>query len=158
MFSRTTEYALRAVAHLAYAYGADVALTAGQIAESTQVPSDYLSKVLQALVRSGLAVSQRGNGGGFRLASSPRALTVYAVVQAVEPIERIVTCPLGLAAHGKALCPLHRKMDDALALIEQSFRGTTIQELIENPDPSKPLDLAAVLPGTCAIPAESKAN
>lgn len=148
MFSRTTEYALRAVAHLAYAHREGVGLTVAQIAESTKVPPDYLSKVLQALVRSKLAVSQRGNGGGFRLASPPDSLTVYDVVQAVEPIERILTCPLGLEAHGKVLCPLHRKMDDALAMIEQTFRNTTIQELIESPDPSKPLDIAAVLPGT----------
>ena len=58
MFSRTTEYALRAVVYLAAQDGA--ARTIGQIAEATRVPSDYLSKVMQNLRRAGLVQSQRG--------------------------------------------------------------------------------------------------
>lgn len=149
MFSRTTEYTLRAVAHLAYAHQQDELLSVAQIAERTLVPADYLSKVLQKLVKAGIVTSQRGNRGGFRLVKAPADLTVYEVVQAVEPIERIHTCPLGLAAHATALCPLHQKMDDALATIEASFQGTTMQQMIDSPDPSKPLDIAAVLPGKC---------
>jgi hypothetical protein len=43
----------------------------------------------------------------------------------VGPIKRIKTCPLGLAAHGVRLCPLHKRLDGALAMAEQAFRHTT---------------------------------
>ena len=137
MISQTAEYALRAVAHLA---GQTAGVqTTQQIAETTRVPLPYLSKVLQALARGGLIHSQRGLHGGFTLLKSPEALSVYDVVQAVDPLQRITTCPLGLAAHGTHLCPLHRRLDDALSQVEQAFRESTIADLLREPSTSKPL-------------------
>ena len=46
------------------------------------------------------------------------------------PIQRINACPLDLAAHGVRLCPLHKRVDNALALVEEAFRSTTLQEVI----------------------------
>lgn len=129
--SRTAEYALRAVVHLAAAEGETISQTVGQIAAGTQVPVGYLSKVLQSLSRAGLIVSQRGLGGGFRLAKAPAGTSILEVVQAIEPMERLTTCPLGLEAHGTNLCPLHRRLDDAMALIEAQFRATSIAELLD---------------------------
>ena len=64
---------------------------------------------------------------------------MYEVVQAVDPLRRITTCPLGLEAHGANLCPLHRRVDDALSLVEKSFRESTIADLINEPNSSRPL-------------------
>jgi DNA-binding IscR family transcriptional regulator len=66
-------------------------------------------------------------------------LTILEVVNAVEPIQRIRTCPLGLAAHGTHLCPLHRRVDNALALMEQAFEKTTLAEVLAEPSRSIPL-------------------
>lgn len=137
MISQTAEYALRAIVHLASNAGAPQ--TNRQIAESTHVPMPYLSKVLQGMARAGLIQSQRGLHGGFTLKRPPSELTVYEVVQAVDPIERIRTCPLGIKSHGVHLCPLHRRLDDAMALVEQSFRDSSIQDLLDVPAASRPL-------------------
>src|SRR5437764_12024008 len=115
MFSQTVEYALRAVVHLAHE--APAARTTEQIAAATRVPRAYLAKVLQGLVRAGLVHSQRGVGGGISLARPADELTILEVVNAVEPIRRIRSCPLNLKSHGVNLCPLHRRMDQALALV-----------------------------------------
>ena len=137
MFSQTVEYALRAMVHLADR--APAARTTDQIAAATKVPKAYLSKVLQALVRGGLVRSQRGIGGGMTLSKSPGELTILEVVNAVEPIRRIRTCPLGLKSHGVHLCPLHRRLDDALASVEAAFRSTTLAEVLAEPTSSVPL-------------------
>jgi Rrf2 family transcriptional regulator, nitric oxide-sensitive transcriptional repressor len=137
MFSKTVEYALRAVVHLAY--HTDVAQTTDQIAATTKVKRAYLSKVLQALCRKGIVQSQRGAGGGMTLAKPPEQVTILEVVNAVEPIQRIRTCPLGLEAHGVRLCPLHRRVDNAMALVEDAFRSTTLAEVIAEPSESVPL-------------------
>lgn len=137
MISQTAEYALRAIVHLANSAGA--AQTAQQIATGTKVPLPYLSKVLQGLARAGLIHSQRGLHGGFSLLKGAEAITVYEVVQAVDPVLRITTCPLGIATHGTHLCPLHRRLDDAIALVEKSFRDSTIADLINEPSSSRPL-------------------
>lgn len=129
MFSQTAEYALRAIAFLGEQFPR--ASTTGQIAEATCVPPAYLSKVLQALSRAEIVRSQRGIGGGMALAIEPTELTVLDVIDAVDPIRRIHECPLGLAAHGVRLCPLHTKLDDAMALVEEAFRDTTLAEMLD---------------------------
>lgn len=137
MLSQTVEYALRAATCLAAE--APRSQTVDEIAAATHVPVAYLSKVLQQLVRSGIVASRRGSGGGFALARSPKKLRILEIVQAIDPIQRIKTCPLGLAAHGKRLCPLHRRLDDALAEMERAFAGTTLAEILAEPTASRPL-------------------
>lgn len=134
MITQTAEYALRAIVYLA---DQDQPRTTQEIAERTQVPAGYLSKVLQNLCKSKLVSSQRGLHGGFVLVDSPENISVLQVVNAVDPVRRIHECPLGL--HGKNLCPLHRKLDDAARLIEESFGETTILELNSVPRSRKPL-------------------
>lgn len=137
MFSQTVEYALRAVAFLASQ--APDGRTTDQIATATHVPKPYLSKVLQKLVEKGVVHSQRGVGGGMTLLKPPAELTILEVVNAVEPIERIRECPLGLRSHGVRLCPLHRRLDDATAMVEKAFGDTTLAEVLAEPSASVPL-------------------
>lgn len=137
MFSQTVEYALRAVVHLASK--APDAQTTGQIAEATKVPPAYLSKVLQSLRQANVLNSQRGVGGGMSLARSPEELTILDVVNAVDPIQRIHTCPLEIPSHGTHLCPLHFRMDHAISEMEKAFRATTLAEILADPNPSIPL-------------------
>lgn len=131
MISQTAEYALRAVVFLAE--NAGIGHTTEQIAAATKVPSPYLAKVLQSLGRAQIVQSQRGLGGGFSLKKTANELTVLDVVNAVDPIERITECPLGLDAHAKKLCPLHTRLDEANALVERAFAQTTISDLISDP-------------------------
>jgi len=137
MFSQTAEYALRAVVWLAS--HTDLPLTNDEIATATQVPSGYLSKVLQALGRSGLVQAQRGKHGGFTLTRAADTITILDVVNAVDPIQRIRTCPLGLKAHSVHLCPLHRRLDDAFQAVEATLGGAFISELLAVSGEPKPL-------------------
>lgn len=137
MFSQTVEYALRAAVYLASSE--EEVSPVDAIASKTRVPPSYLSKVLQNLHKASLLHSKRGVQGGYSLARSPSELTILDVVNAVEPIQRIHTCPLDLEAHGAVLCPLHRRLDAALAEVENAFANTTLQELLDDPSPSVPL-------------------
>jgi Rrf2 family transcriptional regulator, nitric oxide-sensitive transcriptional repressor len=137
MFSQTVEYALRAVVQLAT--NPDTSMKTSQIAIATKVPPAYLSKVLQGLREKEIVVLQRGIGGGVRLARDPKTLTILDIVNAVEPFQRIQSCPLELKSHGVRLCALHRRMDDALMQMEAAFRNSTVAELLEDPNPSVPL-------------------
>ncbi len=137
MFSQTVEYALRAMVFLSTE--SPTAVTTGQIAEGTKVPLAYLSKVLQSLSRSNLVHSQRGVKGGMSLIREPSEISLLEVVNAVDPIERIETCPLGIERHGTKLCPLHKRMDKALADVESNFADTTLEDLINQPGESFPL-------------------
>jgi Rrf2 family protein len=137
MISQTTEYALRAVVYLAQ--HPEESWTTRQIAAATRVPAGYLSKVLQGLSRSGMITSQRGRHGGFQLTGDPTQLTVLQVVNAVEPIRRINCCPLKLGTHANGLCPLHKRLDEAIAAVEDSFGRTRVVDLLGTGDSPEPL-------------------
>jgi Rrf2 family protein len=137
MLSQSVEYALRAACFLADRSPAPQ--TTGQIARATKVPAAYLSKILQQLGRAGVVRSQRGVKGGVSLVKTPAELTILEVVNAVDPLQRIHTCPLGLAAHGARLCPLHRRLDNALGMVEKAFSETTLAEVLAEPTQSVPL-------------------
>lgn len=137
MLSQTVEYALRAVVHLAQ-LAPDPQKTS-EIAAATKVPTAYLSKVLQGLRAKDIVKLQRGIGGGVSLARPPSDLTILDVVNAVDPIQRITSCPLELNSHGVRLCALHRRMDNAIMTMEAAFKSTTLTELLEDPNPSVPL-------------------
>jgi Rrf2 family transcriptional regulator, nitric oxide-sensitive transcriptional repressor len=111
VFSQTVEYALRAVVFLAgKPFESGVPQNSEQIANATKVPHAYLSKVLKQLTDSEIILSRRGANGGFVLSLAPDELTILEVVNAVDPIQRINKCPLGLSSHGIRLCPLHSRM------------------------------------------------
>jgi Rrf2 family transcriptional regulator, nitric oxide-sensitive transcriptional repressor len=131
MFSQTAEYALRAAVYLAE----DPAgrRTARDIADAMQIPVDYVSKVMQSLARAGLVQAQRGKLGGFRLTRPAGLVTLLEVVNSVDPLRRISTCPLGLRQHSRALCPLHRKLDAAVASVERELHLTSVADLVEAP-------------------------
>lgn len=135
--SQTAEYALRAIVCLAYDSGR--AQTTQEIAKITKIPSDYLSKIMQNLRRAGLVFARRGVNGGFVLSESPSTISVLKVINAIDPIQRITTCPLKLESHGVHRCQLHLKLDQAIETMEKAFASCTIADLLKTPSKVHPL-------------------
>src|SRR5690242_11221105 len=52
---------------------------------------------------------------------------------------RLIKSQRGLNSHGVNLCPLHRRLDNALALVEDAFRKSTLADLLNEPSASTPL-------------------
>ena len=133
MISQTAEYALRAVVLL----GSQSRAAGDDPGDRSRLPgSGRLSVQGPAVARAdrGLVEARRGLGGGYVLTRPLGQLTVYDVVQAVDPLDRIHRCPLKLSAHAERLCSLHQRLDDAVAMLESYFKETTIAALSERSD------------------------
>ena len=128
MYSATAEYALRAVVYLAKQ--SPTSCTTEQIAEKTGVPAAYLSKILQNMRNAGIVRTKRGSKGGITLEGDLQEVTILDVIRSVDPIDRINKCPLGGPEYAE-LCPLHSRLDRAMARLEDEFRNTPIASLIE---------------------------
>lgn len=137
MYSQTAEYALRAMASLALR--PDELVSTPEIASLTKVPVNYLAKVLQFLAASELITGRRGVGGGYKLARPASDVRLLDVINAVSPVARIESCPLGLPNHGPFLCPLHRRADQAAAAVIAIFEGVTLADLVTDPMSNRPL-------------------
>ncbi len=131
LLSDASEYALRAVIWLAQRPPSPQKVR--DIAEETCAAPGYLIKILQSLTKAGILSAQRGINGGFTLVRDASDLSVWEVIDAVDPIERIRQCPLGLKTHGDTLCPMHHRIDQAMATVEATLRESTIEELLDVP-------------------------
>lgn len=137
LLSEACEYGLRAVVWMAQRPGEPQKVK--DIAEEIKAAPGYLVKVLQELTKAGILSARRGSNGGFTLQSDASTLTALDVINAIDPLERINSCPLELEAHATALCPIHRRIDDAMAMIEDSFRQLTIRDVIANTSEFSPV-------------------
>jgi len=141
MISQSAEYALRAIVWLAGR--PNLTWSTPEIARQTKIPAGYMSKVLQSLARAGLVASNPGRSGGFRMRRRPERISILDVVRAVDPFKSAMRCPLSLPAHRGELCPLHRRLERAAAMVERAFSKTTIAEILADKSPTRALQESA---------------
>ncbi|MBI5247201.1 MAG: Rrf2 family transcriptional regulator [Elusimicrobia bacterium] len=77
------EYATRLMVTLAAEHGG-APVPAERLAETDNVPADYVSQILVKLRRAGLVTSHRGSAGGYALSKPPDEITIAQVVRAVD--------------------------------------------------------------------------
>jgi Rrf2 family protein len=137
MLSQTVEYALRAMVCLAQS--PDQLTPTPALASKTKVPPNYLAKVLQVLAQAELIEGRRGVGGGYKLSRPAGDISMLDVVNAIDTLKPITSCPLEISEHGSSLCSLHRRIDQAIRLLIEQFEGVTLHDLITEANPSAPL-------------------
>jgi Rrf2 family protein len=77
-------YALAAMIHMAVHYDNGENLTVISIAETLETSKIYLEQIFSLLKRGGLLNSVKGAQGGYRLARTPKQITAYNILSAVE--------------------------------------------------------------------------
>lgn len=85
-----TDYGLRVLMRLADT--PDEPMTTSGIAQQFQIPYNHLTKVVQDLARGDFIITQRGAGGGIRLARPAEAITLGEVVRFLEQRHAITEC------------------------------------------------------------------
>ena len=66
--------------------------SAGQVADATRLSQPTVSKLLKALVRAGLVVSERGSHGGYALARPGDEISAAEIIDAIEGPVAITEC------------------------------------------------------------------
>ncbi len=130
MFDLSSQYAIRAVLHLARLEPGTL-VQAHVLAKELDLPAPYLSKILQQLVKDGLTVSRKGPSGGFALAKPSAEIRVFDVVNAFQDLGHGSTRSLG---HDEALEPLEEFIRGWRASFVQTLRGLTVAQLIDHAD------------------------
>ena len=93
--SRLADYA--SVVMTCLARNAETVLSAAQIAEETKLELPTVSKLLKQLAHANLVESFRGASGGYKLARSPRAITLAEIVEALDGPIGLTECCAGHA-------------------------------------------------------------
>jgi Rrf2 family iron-sulfur cluster assembly transcriptional regulator len=130
MMTKTGLHAVRAVVALAK-LPEGVYAGAARIAREIGAPQNYLGKLLQVLAREGLVESQKGLGGGFRLARGSRAITLLDVIEPLEHVSRWSGCILGRSECSDGdPCAIHNRWKAVRDAYLHMLRRTTIAELV----------------------------
>jgi Rrf2 family protein len=100
------------------------------IAGQTGAPKNYLGKLLQLLSRHELVESQKGLGGGFRLARDPDKISLFDVIDSIEDTSRWRDCILGnpSCSDGNP-CAVHDKWGPVRDSYLDLMKRTTIADL-----------------------------
>lgn len=91
LIKRNTDYALRALVHMAETANGGVYSLAA-LATATGAPETFLRKVVQKLDSAGVVETKRGRGGGVCFRKDPADITVLEVVEAVQGPVAINKC------------------------------------------------------------------
>lgn len=129
MLSMTSRYALRALAYLAT--HPERQGFAHEIAAETEIPTNYLSKILHTLARLGLVKSGRGRRGGFRLALPPDQIVLKQVIGPFEDPEFPRDCLLGRPfCSDSNPCQAHATWKPISEQVSKFFQTATLADLI----------------------------
>lgn len=130
----TTDYTIRTVLYLYLKRGQTV--TSEEIAESVQVPFNYLHKVTRKLKNAGYIEAIQGQFGGYRIREPADGLSLYDVMCLTEP-EKINRCLeedhyCSRDAYGQ--CAVSRFYEMAQSDWDSRLKRMTLKVLAADPD------------------------
>ena len=134
MFSKATEYALRASIYIAQKSSDETKLPIDEIAKAIDSPKSFTAKILQSLTRGNKVISSvRGPNGGFYITDKARKLPARAILQAMGESELLDKCVLGLNKCSETKpCPMHHQYKHIKQQIINLFETKSIQQLADD--------------------------
>jgi len=129
LYSRSAEYAISALVHIAAVPAGEYALVKN-IAAETGIPAHFLAKILQDMARDGFLKSSKGPRGGFRLALAADEISMLRIVETLDGAGRYDRCIGGsLECSDRVACGMHDSWMELRSRIIDYLGGTSIADL-----------------------------
>ena len=127
IFSKTCEYAMRAVFYVAQRSSEGHRVGIKEIASHINSPEAFLAKIMQNLSGQGLIQSVKGPNGGFFFDAASLNRPLADIVVAVEGDRIFTGCGLGLTYCSETNpCPLHEEFKKVRNQITHMLQNTSI--------------------------------
>ncbi|CAL1519500.1 Rrf2 family transcriptional regulator [Chitinophaga sp. MM2321] len=129
MFSKTCEYAIRAMIFIAHKSKDGNKVGIKEIAKGIDSPESFIAKILQDLSRKGLVQSLKGPNGGFYLDNKSLKCSLADIVTEVDGDKLFSGCGLGLKQCSESHpCPIHHEFKKVRAEIKQMLEKAKLGE------------------------------
>lgn len=134
MFSKSTEYALRATIYIAQKSTEEKKIGIEEISKAIDSPQSFTAKILQALTRDNKVVSSvRGPHGGFYMTDKAKKLSVSSILKAMGEDALLENCMMGLKLCSEIQpCPMHDQFKPIKQQLIKLFTTKTIQQLADD--------------------------
>lgn len=134
MFSKSTEYALRATIYIARKSSDGKISGLKEISDAIDSPISFTAKILQSLTSNNKIVSSvRGPKGGFFLTKNAGQLPVRSILEVMGEDKILEKCVLGLRQCSETTpCPMHHQYKSIKLQLISLFETKTIEELVKD--------------------------
>lgn len=132
-FSKTCEYAIRAVIFVAQKSEGGRKVGIKEVAAGIDSPEHFVARILQDISKRGLIKSSKGPNGGFYVDSSVQNNTLADIVKTIDGEKIFKGCGLGLKSCSETKpCPLHNDFKEIRKKMHLTLQSATIGEFNEN--------------------------
>lgn len=127
MFSKSSEYAIRAAIYISAESSLDKKVGITEICEHILAPQHFTAKIMQILTRHDIVSSQKGVNGGYYLNKGQRKIKLIEIISAVDGNPLFAGCVLGLDSCSETEpCPLHQPYRAIRSAIKNMIEKSTI--------------------------------
>ena len=131
MLSNTSKYAIRAVIYLELYSSATNKKGIKEIAAELEIPSPFLGKILQLLVKHQLLASTKGPRGGFCLNRPAMDIPIMEIVEIIDGKDVFNDCAIRTSpCDPNRPCSMHHKLAPSRGEIRRIFASETIADLV----------------------------
>lgn len=130
LINRNSDYAVRALCYMAKRE--EQVTSVSELVRKLKIPRPFLRKILQVLHNEGLLISQKGAGGGFRLARKPGKIFLLDIMRAFQGPIKLNEC-----VFKKEVCPhkrgcfLRRRLGTIEQFIIVQLKPITIKKILD---------------------------
>ncbi len=135
MLSNTCKYAVRALIYLGKFSADGEKIGIKKIAGDLAIPTPFLGKILQNLVKQKILSSTKGPNGGFGLGKSADDISLYDIVKTIDGEDFFNNCLISLEPcstyheAGKP-CAVHGRFSEVRAELMEFYANTSIAKII----------------------------
>ena len=131
MLSNTSKYAIRAVIYLELYSSQTNKKGIKEIAAELNIPSPFLGKILQTLVKHQLLSSTKGPNGGFYLNRPALDIPVMEIIEIIDGKDVFSDCVIRTSpCDPDNPCSMHQKLAPSRGEIRRIFASETIADLV----------------------------
>ena len=129
VLNKHTDYAVRAL--IALGMNPGTRMSARALSEAQGIPYQFLRRLLQELIRSGLVNSKEGAGGGVALARDPDAIMVRDVIEIFQGPVQVSECMFRRQlCSNRANCVLRHEIVRIEQMVNDEFSKVSIGKLV----------------------------
>ncbi len=133
MFSKTCEYAIKALIFIAQKADNERKVGIRDVAEGIDSPEHFIAKILQTLSKRGFVNSSKGPNGGFYMDENTLEVTLADVVKEIDGDKILYGCGIGLKQCSETHpCPIHNDFKIIREQIVEMLEKSKIRMFIEN--------------------------
>jgi Rrf2 family transcriptional regulator, iron-sulfur cluster assembly transcription factor len=130
LLSKSCQYGVRALLYVAMESDKSKKTELVKIAEALDIPKPYLAKIMQQLVKRGLARSAKGPNGGFYMTPKEKSKNLLDAIEAIDGLGYFTHCGLGMEECDTTNpCPIHADIVKIREKMRKTFGQYSVEKI-----------------------------